>query len=1077
METKKEQVFPDFKDWFDCLIQDIEPSIVVAIARGAVRLLQLEDVLSGLGDINVVSDSALPFLPDSEVRNKRILLFDDSVIIGSTMSTIRDYLTQRGATVSCAAYVTDRSSFYGEEKPGSGRQGSPSRYRDIPIQIRHRLWPNEIRRHHDTLIRRLLRTPSHYNLDFPTLELNVSEYSAADIPCINNLLCKTDVFRRLVDVSSSASTQYAVFRYAGLFEEVPWHIFPKNGISLRPYSKTRLTFLPKLGQVHFTPIAQVMMRCGEKHREVIFADDLLTSLWRSLCPPYHLDDRFYHQALFRLLTSFVALVMAEVLTRRAISVLEPYFPASATRLRRDDVQFAIGSANARQLVQIQTVLRTQDTAVGEPTLRAPDHQESGEPLDRSLLRATAKAWVQRPYLKPHPSDLVYEMLGKIFLTLRAITDSAERRQKNPAMSRLEVGFTYEAIRSLLRDECGIELSCDDVSTAMDICIDNGQAVPKLVSQEGTWLRVFYSGEGEYSQETLQLKSAIGKAYSDFLGQKDTRPLSPFDMHKLCASLKDLFPWLPISSRFYTFGRYSMVGQSEEELIGWLTDPTTGPLKIEIKEGRKILLLNETYRSCVDPTWAPNRSRDFYDGFQFIATTFSKLPDEPKLLLSTCRTHRHAYNAVAVEAHNWVGCRLGDFQQTLSGIGFSPNGRAVAGPEVISCLYWCIRYISEAKKKHKVFHSRFDALINRLCKTFERQGPPAERFWKFHVVERNLLDPSREQDIEYCFRMISPIIGQMSRLTVFLLGLLIELDIFSADQIRHKFEMEGISLEHRDFRWVDWRDPWRAATQYNNAVKRQKVPGLSIVKTVLPLDPPSPADGASEEWLSGVLKTAQECLNELRTSLEEFCPKYPVVEGDFPFSPDYSRRLLRDGSVERTFPVMYILTMDIVGSTDSEQANEFKEQITSTFDRFRESGVYSEKTGNDQFVGCCENPTPLWDIAESIRLKGEVLKKAGGRLEGTRKGISFGAVRIIQTPENCIMIRDAWVPHVVPRACSILEGLDAYCSKCTLPINSVIIIEARCAARCAPSLGIQLEATRVCRVESKHFRGRCYVIDL
>src|SRR6202022_4071569 len=110
---------------------------------------------------------------------------------------------------------------------------------------------------------------------------------------------------------------------------------------------------------------------------------------------------------------------------------------------------------------------------------------------------------------------------------RAVTDSAECREHNPDASRLDVGLTYEAIAILLHEYCGINLSRREISLALDMCVDNGQAVPKVIRQDGIWFRALYSGEAEDAHSTLQLKDAFYRGYSDFLEQKNVRPLSEF----------------------------------------------------------------------------------------------------------------------------------------------------------------------------------------------------------------------------------------------------------------------------------------------------------------------------------------------------------------------------------------------------------------------------------------------------------------------------------------------------------------------------------------------------------------------
>ncbi|MDI6890840.1 MAG: hypothetical protein QMC83_07895 [Thermodesulfovibrionales bacterium] len=105
------------------------------------------------------------------------------------------------------------------------------------------------------------------------------------------------------------------------------------------------------------------------------------------------------------------------------------------------------------------------------------------------------------------------------------------------------------------------------------------------------------------------------------------------------------------------------------------------------------------------------------------------------------------------------------------------------------------------------------------------------------------------------------------------------------------------------------------------------------------------------------------------------------------------------------------------------------------------------------------------------------KRVGGRSEGTRKGLSFGTVRIVEKTDGHVMIKDAWPPHLLPRAFGILDGVDSHCDKYTCSKNSVIVIEKIAALQCAPALGLNLEGKKPFMVRSKHFYGSCYIFHL
>lgn len=54
-------IFQDFLPWFEDLVFLTKPDLIVGIARGAIRLLDLHSISIEYRSIKIVSNSALPF--------------------------------------------------------------------------------------------------------------------------------------------------------------------------------------------------------------------------------------------------------------------------------------------------------------------------------------------------------------------------------------------------------------------------------------------------------------------------------------------------------------------------------------------------------------------------------------------------------------------------------------------------------------------------------------------------------------------------------------------------------------------------------------------------------------------------------------------------------------------------------------------------------------------------------------------------------------------------------------------------------------------------------------------------------
>ncbi len=222
-----------------------------------------------------------------------------------------------------------------------------------------------------------------------------------------------------------------------------------------------------------------------------------------------------------------------------------------------------------------------------------------------------------------------------------------------------------------------------------------------------------------------------------------------------------------------------------------------------------------------------------------------------------------------------------------------------------------------------------------------------------------------------------------------------------------------------------------------------------------------------------VKSAKACFEELTSAIHEYIPKYDDTE--FPFAPDLRNRPLADGRIERRRENVFMLTLDIIKGTNSEQTNQMKEEVRNTFRRFEESGLVFEDTGNDSFIAIADDPLVLWDVAKSLALKGEALKATGGRFSGTPKALYFGSVAVIEKPDGNRVIRDVRIPNDVPRAFYVLDGVDEYVEENRR--NQFLAIEKSTLGRCAGRLAIDVAKLVERSVEAKHFSGTCYLTDL
>ena len=442
-------------------------------------------------------------------------------------------------------------------------------------------------------------------------------------------------------------------------------------------------------------------------------------------------------------------------------------------------------------------------------------------------------------------------------------------------------------------------------------------------------------------------------------------------------------------------------------------------------------------------------------------------------MSTCKTHRHTYNAIAYEAHAWAYKGRFNFSNIAAICSLDNAKIRSVSDDILNNLYWCIQYITESQKKYHIFHSSFDKLKAKIDSAFRKLGNPYLRFWQLMLSPK--LTQDTQAEIESRFRLLMPIIHQMQTLTSYTVQFLIKKSLISRDLLARKFEMEGLPLTSHLFSWLFKDRISQTAKRYNAMIEKHRVPGLSIIKTKLPeigYDYNYESTSASR---NSYLESIATCYQELNKVLGLYCPEYDVLEGDFPYSPSNSPRLRCDGTIEILFNNAYIMTLDIIGSTNGQQTNDLKMSILTLLNNLTKPNLYHEVTGNDAYIVCADEPFVLLDIAMAIQMEGERLRIKGLRFGGTRKGFSFGTVKVIKYPDNKIAIMDATIPNIIPSSFYMLSAIEA--SKSAEDIwNSLIVVNGYISNNYDQILQLFKPAKSI-KLSNKHFFGKCLVFNL
>lgn len=1009
------EVLAAFSQWFDSLVSARAPDLVVAMARGAVRFIQMAKPKS-LGSVRFVSDHAIPFLADTELSGRNVLLIDDSVIFGSTIKRVYDALRLRGAIVQCATYAVDAHAFFGRSASDSQPQRAPSPYAvSLPITCHREMADEEIRRHHAAIVRNVASNPLDYNLDFGSASIHVVGLSASTSPYFSQLLHNLTGAIAVVDVTSSVSASREISRYSVFLDKASQSGYAAEGLFWSASPKLRLIIAPQYQSVILTPVVSLAIKNTSTLDSIRFHDQRLQSYWTRLRLPECSDVQTFSKAALRILTAMISTEMAAEFSAKIECTISPEFRTLGVTLDPFDFKCVVGEAN--QLV-LSELFSTFDSDLRDRF----DAHDTKNPLpvieDNIELAALVTNQLETyAHLAPHPAEPLHESFGKVFLALREAVDSDQQRLQNPHPDRLERALTGREIGNILAS-FGIQATAQELSTMLDICVDNGLAVPKFICRDEICCRAFFCGEDEDDQSTQQLKAGLHKCYSEHLQNKPDRFLSPFDMTKLCSILREVMPWVPINNRFGMYGRRSYI--STVDINDWLTDAASGAMTREAN----LLIPRSDYVATVQPTWGTNQEHSFQEGFAILAAVFSKkrFPEDAKVLLSTCITAKHTLNAIAFELDNWASSVKHSMSIAISVIQGKVRFATLPTGTALAPLFWATQFVVEAARKHRIFRTDFRRLSMRCGKAFEKEGPFAYRWWKHFLEPR--LDSSIPTALNQPFADYKAVFPLVRYTTAYLHRVLSDMDTQFMDEMTRQFSRRKQELNSKPYDWLRSQSVTEAAKAFNDHACQQ------------PCDiPPLPRkDFATlpagvDRYLaaSSCLEAASASCQAVSNYVRYLVPRYTVADAEFPYIQDGEKRLRDDGALEISKPNHFLLIFDAIGSTNSAVYPAFRERVFQQFERSRKlfgPTLVWEFTNDDCLKVISPSGDQLLSLAQRIAHLGSTMGLAGDSFRGTRKALAYGNLKTVSIRGE-LTISDSHRPSLIAQAASMLTAVDHY----------------------------------------------------
>jgi hypothetical protein len=1010
-----------FVDWFVGLTNGAD--CVVALARAAPRLLQYYDVVDKLS-CPIVSERALGFLSPSFFREKRVVLFDDTVNFGSTMAETRSRLIALGASVECVAIAVDRQAFLGETVTGV-RNAASKFMTELDPKYLLKASTAELDILHGLEIRGFRTMGKPYIFDFPVYEVDLKPSIRECSPSyIASMLGESE---DVPFIWPSADSPAPGIRHFGIpiSSDALEKLFPDASgcLEWQPFSKIRLFIdYPRL-KLRLVPVIQLTSKptdvVGETGARLRDSDPLLQRFLASVSAP--LGGDLWNLSVHRSVVFALACRIAGTAWNTLLSPsMRDHIASARPELCVDDAAFVFGRdlAEEARKFNFSSIAAVDVIKPGNLVRRGakqisyitpPDPERFSDP---SLFASILARLSAVPEERPSKSHDAYENMGLLLPLLREVIDFGARDSQD--VGRLLRGVTYLDLLTLLN--CyGARSSAVELSSALDDLVDRGMLVPQLVHDDkrSHVRRAYRSGETIQSDTTSNRKSIVHR----LLQERATFGLpylSEFGFSKTFTILKKLFPELPYRIKPQTYGIEPFA--DDEVLRLWCQQHQVIQISKEPINGARRVMPTKLPKAL--PPWpVPHATlypiRVIFQQIADLDSAASAVPSRQMyLLLSSCNNHQATFNGCAFELHNWFRRPFNNYDRFMSilesvdwtelaskaqaGQGLfaavdseaaqlrfellANVARSVSLPAV---LQECRSYLVEYRAKRDLFYSGFPQVRAALEAHFS-QKPESKMLWDEMFKEGEYLYGEQDPTYATLFKLMDPIQEACWRL----------MDIVQAVLLKAAFWINrgsDVSLSEENALAV-------SISRYDDAVDRAHTLGIEVGR----LQKFGIGHEIGAEPIDRWVSQARKRFTELKVAFELRFPIYDDAS-ETPFSPSLVTKT-RDVQDE-TLRGVYIGMFDLVGSKMAPI--DIKVHVGEALEGL---GCLHERTGNDEFLFVTNGLIEAVSIIESVRARTLQFVVPDGK--------GYGGLRASITKGDCIKRR---TPHSDPRLIKITDG--------------------------------------------------------
>jgi hypoxanthine phosphoribosyltransferase len=527
------------------------PDYILALTRKAPRLLELMQ-LFGIwsGDIPIISEKAIDFIPSKELKGKKIIIFDDIIISGTTIADILLRLIEKydNAEFKVVCLAID------EETIATRKDGNQYVFeingKKIPVDCKVPLTMDERFIFCNEIVRSFVFLNKSYDVDYSTF------YTTVEDEFLSSLLTQTNP-----DEAYSLTTVYQHNSGYKRYTFLPSQEYTVNNLfsdffqNLNIKSevcKVRAYYSKKTKQITLVPMVTFGLSKNSLQKIDIFVGNL--SCYNELVnhAKSFIDPKNEVLALYKFLWYIISYLYGVSFylrnSRKDHKLFPSHFPSQT--LNPKDLSYLFGPFLSEIIIKFLTSRFTETVQALEERYRkqsdystSPDYQtpttrdERTPILDKEREKMYEKI---KEYITQHirVDDTLTNQLATIFegLYYKIEIDEQERYRKNGlpqnGSKRLGVGFNYEQLKWILSTH-GIPFETNNaeirMSLALDFLVDAGIQIPIYYDDRTNryFERAYRYGEDGLS--ALQYGHLIASVTEDlfsYMNQTDGRKVFP-----------------------------------------------------------------------------------------------------------------------------------------------------------------------------------------------------------------------------------------------------------------------------------------------------------------------------------------------------------------------------------------------------------------------------------------------------------------------------------------------------------------------------------------------------------------------